>query len=123
MNNIGLDTILFFVPAGSVLPLGPVVQYSDALPGGPLNVYVFPGADGAFNMTEDDGETTDYEQGALRSIAFTWNHLTETLSWVVAGTFSDAHTFVQISATLMDPAGVKQSSVRPLDQTGSIQFV
>lgn len=38
LNNIELDQILFFAPAGAIVPMAPVVQYSDALPGGPLQV-------------------------------------------------------------------------------------
>ena len=43
------------VRAGAILPLGPVRQYVDEPVDGPLTLVVYPGADGAFTLYEDDG--------------------------------------------------------------------
>ncbi len=122
VNNIDLTTILFFAPAGALIPTAAVVQYSDALPGGPVNVLVFPGLDGAFSMYEDDGETTDYENGNSRATYFGWNHIAKNLNWIVRGSFADEHSFTQVTATLMDPQGPVAGSVVPIGFGGSIQF-
>lgn len=56
-STVAFDELPAFVRAGTVLPLAPVVQYTDALPGGPLDVQVYAGADGYFDFFEDDGNT------------------------------------------------------------------
>ena len=59
-----------FVRPGAIVPLAPVIQYTDALPGGPLEVQVYAGADGSFMLIEDDGETTAYEKGEVILIIY-----------------------------------------------------
>merc|ERR1712032_281397 len=77
-----LDEVPTFVRPGAVVPLAPVVQYTDALPGGPLEVQVYAGADGSFKLVEDDGETTSYERlGYVRETEFSWSDGLRTLSW------------------------------------------
>ena len=41
---------------------------------------VFPGADGSFTLYEDDGTTTDYEQGASSTIYFDWEQQRQRLT-------------------------------------------
>ena len=62
--NPALDEIPVYVRAGSILPLGPVIQHTSQLPGGPLELEIYPGKDAAFTLVEDDGETFDYQKGA-----------------------------------------------------------
>ena len=64
----------------------PVVQYSDALPGGALELQVYSGADGSFVFVEDDGETLDYESGStstIKTTTYEWSDKSKTLSWKV----------------------------------------
>ena len=68
------------VRAGAIVPLGPVKQYVDEAVDAPLEVVVYPGADGAFAIYEDDGKTFDYRKGAWMRTAMTWNDATRTLS-------------------------------------------
>ena len=61
----------------------------------------------------------------MRHTIFTWNDAARTLSWSVQGTFADAHTFVQLSATLFSaggPVGGKTSPTVNIGPTGSVQF-
>ena len=69
-----------FVRAGSILPMGPELQYSNEKPADPIELRIYRGADGQFTLYEDDGETYDYEKGSCATIAFTWNDSTNTLS-------------------------------------------
>ena len=61
------------VRAGAILPFGPVKQYVDEPVDGPLTVTVYPGADGAFTLYEDDGRTFDYRKGEWMKTAMVWN--------------------------------------------------
>lgn len=57
-----LERLPLYVRAGTVLPLGPVMQYSTEKPLNPLTLEVYPGH-GSFSLYEDDGETYEYVGG------------------------------------------------------------
>ena len=67
-----LDTVPAFVRAGAILPLGPVRQHVDENPGAPLEIQVYPGADGAFTLYGDAGDGYGCERGACCRVAFAW---------------------------------------------------
>ncbi len=68
-----LETIPLYVRAGSILPLGPDLQYTNEKPADPIELRIFQGADGQFTLYEDDGGTYDYEKGANSRIDLRWN--------------------------------------------------
>jgi alpha-D-xyloside xylohydrolase len=53
--------------------MGPAVQYTSENLAGPLTVFVYLGADGAFELYEDDGETNGYQRGAFSRIPFAYD--------------------------------------------------
>jgi len=118
------DEIPAFVRPGTVLPLAPVVQYSEALPGGPLEVQVYAGADGSFDLVEDDGESTAYLVGQIRTTRLRWDDATQTLSWKVDGAVDAAgeHVFKNVYMTLIDRTGIYHSDTKLLGTEGSIHF-
>jgi alpha-D-xyloside xylohydrolase len=69
-----IDKIPLFVKAGSIIPMGPVVQYSTEKPTEPLEIRIYPGADGAFTLYEDENDNYNYEQGTYSTITFRWNN-------------------------------------------------
>ena len=77
---VDLETMPLHVRAGAVIPFGPVKQYVDEPVDGPLSVVVFPGANGAFAIYEDDGKTFDYRKGAWMRTELAWNDATRVLS-------------------------------------------
>jgi len=119
---VPLDHIPVYVKSGGVIPLGPVIQYSDQLPGGPLEVQIYPGKDGSFLMFEDDGKSKDYQKGISKRTHFLWNDASKTLSWSSQGSFKDDHIFAQIYAVAFFPKGEKKSSTQSLSATGKISF-
>lgn len=68
-----LDIIPLFVKAGSILPIGPQVQYAAEKKWDQLEIRVYPGADGNFVLYEDENDTYNYEKGAYTTITFQWN--------------------------------------------------
>jgi alpha-D-xyloside xylohydrolase len=68
-----LERIPLFVRAGSIIPLGPHLQYTSESPADPIELRVYPGADGAFTLYEDEGDGYDYEEGAFSTIQISWN--------------------------------------------------
>lgn len=69
-----------FVRAGSIVPIGPVMQYVDEQPTAPLTLVVYTGADGKFSLYEDDGKGYGYEKGEFSRIPLSWNERTGKLS-------------------------------------------
>jgi alpha-D-xyloside xylohydrolase len=68
-----LDILPLLVRGGSILPLGPVKQWHDETPDDPLELRVYPGADGAFTLYEDAGDGYGYERGQSSRIPLTWD--------------------------------------------------
>ena len=68
-----LDRVPMFVRAGSILPLGPEMQYVGEKSWDNLELRVYPGADGSFTLYEDEGDSYNYEKGVYATIPMTWN--------------------------------------------------
>ena len=75
-----LDRVPMFVRAGSILPLGPEMQYVGEKAWDNLELRVYPGADGKFLLYEDEGDSYNYEQGQYATIPFQWNDRSRTLT-------------------------------------------
>jgi len=74
-----LDRIPLDVRAGSILPLGPVIEYAGQATD-PIELRIYPGADGNFTLYEDEGDSDRYEKGAHATIPIHWDDATRTLS-------------------------------------------
>lgn len=75
-----LDRIPVYVRAGSILPLGPEVEWANEKPSDPIEVRVYSGADGSFDLYEDVGDSYAYEKGAYAVIPLLWNESAKTLT-------------------------------------------
>ena len=69
-----------YVRAGSILPVGPAIQYSGQPTDGSLTLHVFTGANGSFSLYEDDGTSRQYLRGAFSRIPISWNQATGRLT-------------------------------------------
>ncbi|MBR1569237.1 MAG: glycoside hydrolase family 31 protein [Bacteroidales bacterium] len=69
-----------FVRGGSILPIGPDMEWSDQKPADNLLLVVYAGADADFTLYEDDGLTYAYEKGACSSIGLHWDDASRTLT-------------------------------------------
>jgi alpha-D-xyloside xylohydrolase len=74
------DRVPMFVRAGSILPLGPEMQYVGEKTWGNLELRIYPGADGSFMLYEDEGDNYNYEKGTYSTITFQWNNRTRSLT-------------------------------------------
>jgi len=72
LANAPLDLLPLYVRAGSIIPLGPQRQHVDDLPDAPLELHVYPGCDGDFQLYEDEGNGYNYEIGAYSTIDVVW---------------------------------------------------
>jgi alpha-D-xyloside xylohydrolase len=74
------ESLPLFVKAGSILPFGPELQYTDEKPSDPITLWVYRGADAAFELYEDEGVNFDYEKGAFATIPLLWSDGQRTLT-------------------------------------------
>jgi alpha-D-xyloside xylohydrolase len=74
-----LDIVPLFVRAGSLLPLGPVVQHSGEQLDAPIELRIYPGADGSFTLYEDENDGYGYERGAYATTPIRWSDARRTL--------------------------------------------
>ena len=68
------------VRTGSILPLGPVVQYAGEKPADPIELRVYPGGDGHLDFYEDEGDSYRYEQGVHAVIPLSWDDKSHNLT-------------------------------------------
>ena len=75
-----VDHLPLYVRAGSILPLGPDLEYAAEKVAEPLELRVYRGANGSFNLYEDENDNYDYEKGAHATISFTWDDTARSLT-------------------------------------------
>ena len=75
-----IDRLPLFVRAGSIIPLGPDIEWTAQKPADPIELRVYRGAGGEFTLYEDEGDTYDYEKGAYAVIPFRWDDARGVLS-------------------------------------------
>ena len=75
-----LDRLPLYVRAGSILPLGPDEEWSTEKPADPIELRIYRGADGAFNLYEDENDNYNYEKGAYATIPLQWDDAGHTLT-------------------------------------------
>ncbi|HUO10696.1 MAG TPA: TIM-barrel domain-containing protein [Phycisphaerae bacterium] len=116
------NEIPVYVRAGSIVPLGPAtLEHTDDLPGGPLDLRVYPGKDASFTLVEDDGCTTAYLRGKSRRTTFTWNDASRTLRWKREGSYAGKDVFQSISVTSVD-LDRGQAVAAPFGATGEVRI-
>ncbi|MEJ2616051.1 MAG: DUF5110 domain-containing protein [Ignavibacteriaceae bacterium] len=68
-----IDKIPLFVKAGSIIPMGPFIQYSTEKPAEPIEIRIYPGENGSFTLYEDENDNYNYEKGIYSTIKFNWD--------------------------------------------------
>ena len=114
-----LERIPLYVRAGSILPLGPEEEYADEKPNGPIELRVYPGADGAFTLYNDEGDNYDYERGAHSTTTLTWSDATRTLTIAARqGAYPNVPRETTFHIVLVRPAhGTGEATIGTPDQT------
>jgi alpha-D-xyloside xylohydrolase len=75
-----IDIIPLYVKAGSIVPMGPVMQYATEKPANNIELRVYPDANGQFKYYEDENDNYNYEKGASVTFVITWNDKTHQLT-------------------------------------------
>jgi alpha-glucosidase len=115
--NKALDEIPLYVRAGTILPVGPVIQYSEQISDTLLEVHIYPGKNGSFKMVEDDGVSYNYTKGDTRTTEYYWNDKTKTLTWMVSGPYAGKNVYKTIKVVLG-----KKEKIATIGKKGNITF-
>ena len=75
-----LERLPVYIRAGSLVPMGPLVEWSTEKPADPIELRVYRGADGEFTLYEDENDNYNYEKGARALIPFRWDESKQTLT-------------------------------------------
>ncbi len=75
-----LERMPVLVRAGAIVPLGPIQEWHDQIPDAPVELRIYPGADGAFVLYDDAGDGYGYEQGECSRIHLSWDDEAKTLT-------------------------------------------
>ena len=80
VKDTPIDILPLYVKAGSILPIGPEVQYSTEKSWDNLEIKVYPGCNGEFTLYEDENDNYNYEKGMYSTITMKWNDRTRMLT-------------------------------------------
>jgi alpha-D-xyloside xylohydrolase len=75
-----LDRMPLFVRAGAILPMGPQIEYATQDPAGPIELRIYRGADGKFDLYEDAGDGYEYQQGQHSVTPLRWDDRSSVLT-------------------------------------------
>ncbi|MDR3688473.1 MAG: glycoside hydrolase family 31 protein [Fimbriimonas sp.] len=75
-----IERMPIFVRGGSILPLGPVMQYIDEAHPDPIELRIYPGRHGAIDLYEDNGSDNAYRLGKRAIIPISWEDRAKTLT-------------------------------------------
>ena len=67
------EQIPVFVREGAIIPFGPEMEWSDEKPAELINLYVYAGQNGSFQLYEDEGTNYNYEKGKYAIIDITYD--------------------------------------------------
>ncbi len=76
-----MNVIPLYVRSGSILPWGPEVQYATEKKWDDLEIRVYPGSDGLFELYEDEFDNMNYKDGKYSLIPISWNESSKTLTF------------------------------------------
>jgi alpha-D-xyloside xylohydrolase len=75
-----IQTIPLYIKAGSIVPMGPFLQYATEKAADPLEIRIYSGANAEFILYEDENDSYDYELGKYSTIAMNWNESEKTFT-------------------------------------------
>jgi alpha-D-xyloside xylohydrolase len=75
-----IETLPLYIRAGSIVPMGPYLQYATEKAADPLEIRVYTGASTSFLLYEDENDTYNYETGKYATFAINWDEAGQTLT-------------------------------------------
>jgi len=102
------ETMPLFVRAGSIVPFGPEIQWSDEKPADNIRLYVYAGRNAEFTLYEDENTNYNYEKDAYAMIPMKWDDASKTLTiGDRKGSFDGMLSERTFTVVLVTPDGAK----------------
>ncbi|MDQ6901416.1 MAG: DUF5110 domain-containing protein [Bacteroidota bacterium] len=80
ITDAPIDILPLYVKAGSIIPMGPEMEYATQRPADTIELRIYPGANGSFKFYEDANDNYNYEKGEYATFNFTWNDANKQLN-------------------------------------------
>lgn len=71
--NVPMDMMPLYVKAGSIIPMGPHMEYATEKPADKIELRIYSGANGQFDYYEDENDNYNYEKGAKAVFTLNYN--------------------------------------------------
>jgi alpha-D-xyloside xylohydrolase len=75
-----IEIMPLYVRSGSIVPMGPFLQYATEKPADPIELRIYPGGDGEFTLYEDENDNYNYEKESFATIPIRWDEKKNTLT-------------------------------------------
>lgn len=124
LSDAPLETMPLYVRSGSIVPIGPKIQYTDEQPDAPIELWVYPGQDGQFTLYEDEGDNYNYERGSFAIVQLRWDDsarqliLDERVGIYPGMQSSKMFRVVIASERAFDPLGAEPTDARTIRYEG-----
>jgi len=69
-----INILPLYVKAGSIIPMGPDMEYATQKAAKNIELRIYPGADGTFKFYEDENDNYNYEKGQYATFTLTWKN-------------------------------------------------
>ncbi len=113
-----LDTMPLYVRSGSIIPMGPDIQFTAEQPDAAMELWVYPGQDGSFMLYEDEGDNYNYEKGAFAAIRIRWEEQKRRLILDErVGAYPGMPETIEFEVTLIDEKAIGYDTRRLEDKT------
>ncbi|HEY2726237.1 MAG TPA: TIM-barrel domain-containing protein, partial [Parafilimonas sp.] len=74
------EKIPVFIKAGSIIPFGPEIEYTNQKPADTITLFVYAGKNASFSLYEDEDTNYNYENGMYAIIPVNYNEENKTLT-------------------------------------------
>jgi alpha-D-xyloside xylohydrolase len=106
-----IQKIPLFVRSGSILPIGPEIQFADQSTDEPLGLYIYTGQDAEFELYFDEGDNYNYEKGEFATVRIVWNEALQRLTLQERnGTYPGMKSAISLNVTLFSKGGSRENS-------------
>ena len=117
------DRMPLYVRGGSIIPMGPDMEWCAEKPADDILLAVYAGADASFTLYEDDGLTYADEKGAYSTIPFVWDDAAHALTiGARAGSFPGMLDSRHFKVVLYDHSSTTEMDVDYDGQSIELRF-
>ena len=106
-----IQKLPLFVRAGSILPIGPEIQFVDQSTNEPIELHIYSGQDAEFELYFDEGDHYSYEKGEFATVRIVWNEALQRLTLQERrGSYSGMKSVISFKVTLFSKDGSREYS-------------